>query len=157
MIWTHWRLPCRVCCHRWRLGQWQCHCRALGGGGWAYPARSEEESSPPENDSQYYEFNVPTYMCKNNNIPYTWKFSLDKNFAKPSYLCIAEIFYGCQCGKGCHILYVIIKTGQKIHMIKISPMQADGEIGKIFYGKNFHVYCNIVESPHWISLGQCFD
>ena len=41
------------------------------------------------------------------DIPYMTKFSLDINFAKPSYLCIAEIFSGIyyhQCGKGCHIL-----------------------------------------------------
>ena len=34
-------------------------------------------------------------------LPYTWKFSLDKNFAKPSYLCIAE----------------------RVHRKKFSPMQ----------------------------------
>ena len=54
------------------------------------------------------------------------------------YLCIVEIFGGInfhQCGKGRHILYVIINTGQKIHVIKISPMRADGEIGE-----NFCVY-----------------
>ena len=64
-----------------------------------------------------------------------WKFSLDKNFAKSSYLCIAKIFGGIefhQCGKGHHILYVIINTGQKIC---VTPMRVDGEIGK-----NFHVY-----------------
>ena len=36
-----------------------------------------------------------------------WKFSLDKNFAKPSYLCIAETFSEInfrQCSKGRHIL-----------------------------------------------------
>ena len=38
----------------------------------------------------------------------------------------------CQCGKGRHILYVIINTGQKIHVIKISPMRADGKIGENF-------------------------
>ena len=45
------------------------------------------------------------------------KFSLDKNPAKPRYLCVAEIFDGInsrQCGKGCHIFYVIINTGQNI-------------------------------------------
>ena len=50
-------------------------------------------------------------------------------------LLIAEIFGGInfrQCGKGCHILYVIINTRQKICMIKISPMRADGEIGENF-------------------------
>ena len=37
-----------------------------------------------------------------------------------------------QCGKGRHILYVIINTGQKIRVIKISPMRADGKIGENF-------------------------
>ena len=47
MIWIRWRQPCRECCHRWLPGRWQCHCRGPGEGGWAYPARSEGESSPP--------------------------------------------------------------------------------------------------------------
>ena len=41
-------------------------------------------------------------------IPYSRKFSLDKNFTKSSYLCIAEIFNGInfrQRSKGHHILY----------------------------------------------------
>ena len=67
--------------------------------------------------------------------PPSWKISLDiLNFAKPSYLCIAEIFGGVnfhQCGKGCHILYVIINTGQKIHVIKILPMRADAILSMI--------------------------
>ena len=60
---------------------------------------------------------------------YTTKFSLDKNFTKPSYLCIAEIFGGInfrQCSKGRHILNVIINTGQKIRAIKTLPIRADG-------------------------------
>ena len=52
------------------------------------------------------------------------------------WLSIAEIFGGInfrQCGKGRHILYVIINTGKKkIRIIKISPMRADGEIGENF-------------------------
>ena len=71
------------------------------------------------------------------------KFSLDKNFAKPSYYCITEIFSGInfrQCGKGCHILYVIINTGQKIRVIKILPMRADGEIGKNFLLAKISMY-----------------
>ena len=72
-----------------------------------------------------------------------WKFLLDKNFANPRYLCIAEIFGDIifhQCGKGHHILYVIINTGQKIHVIKISPMRADGEIGENFLLEKISVY-----------------
>ena len=50
------------------------------------------------------------------------EFSLDRNFAKPSHLCIVEKklrknFH--QCGKGHHILYAVFNTGQKIRMIKI--------------------------------------
>ena len=63
------------------------------------------------------------------------KFLLDKNFTKPRYLCIAEIFDGInfhQCGIGRHILYVITNTGQKIRVIKISPIRADVEIGENF-------------------------
>ena len=63
------------------------------------------------------------------------KFSLEKNFANPSYLCIAEIFGGInfrQCDKGRHILNVIINMAQKIRAIKILPMKADGEIGENF-------------------------
>ena len=76
-------------------------------------------------------------------VPYTTKFSLGKNFAKPSYLCIAEIFGGInfhQCGKGRHILNVIINTGQKIRTIKISPIRADGEIGENFLLAKISVY-----------------
>ena len=48
---------------------------------------------------------------------------------------ITEIFAGInfrQCGNGRHIFCVIMNTGQKIRGIKISPMQAGGEIGEIF-------------------------
>ena len=42
---------------------------------------------------------------------------MDKYFAKPSYLCIAEILFSglniLQCSKGRRILYVIINTEQK--------------------------------------------
>ena len=73
-------------------------------------------------------------------IPYTTKFSPDKNFAKP---CIAEIFGGInfrQRGKGRHILNVIINTGQKIRAIKFSPIRADGEIGENFLLAKISVY-----------------
>ena len=62
-------------------------------------------------------------------------FRLTKILPTPDTLCIAEIFVGIkfrQCHKGYHILYVIINTGQKICVIKISSMRADGEIGKNF-------------------------
>ena len=44
------------------------------------------------------------------------------------------------CGKGCHILYVIINTGQKIRVIKISPIRASGEIGENFLLAKISVY-----------------
>ena len=50
-------------------------------------------------------------LYANKSIPYSRKFSLDKYFAKPSNICITEIFSGMnfhQCGVGCHILYVIM-------------------------------------------------
>ena len=49
-----------------------------------------------------------------------------------------------QCGKGRHILFVIINTGQKICVIKISQMRADGEIGENFrvYGIKLWCCCN---------------
>ena len=75
-------------------------------------------------------------MYNQEYIPY------DKYFTKPSHLCVAETFGGinfCQCGKGRHILYVIINTGQKICVIKILPMRADGKIGKKS-GKKFSIY-----------------
>ena len=84
-----------------------------------------------------------------------WKFSLDKNFAEPSYLCIAEIFGGInfrQCGKGHHILCVIINTGQKIHVIKISPMRADGEIGKNFLLAKISAYM-VFEGRYYLGCG----
>ena len=45
-----------------------------------------------------------------------------------------------QCGKGHHILCAIINTGQKIHVIKISPMRADGEVGENFVLAKISVY-----------------
>ena len=60
---------------------------------------------------------------------------LDKNFSKPRYLCILEIFNGInfhQCSRGHHILYVIINTGKKSLRIKISAMRAGGKIGENF-------------------------
>ena len=65
---------------------------------------------------------VDIWYCVHEN------FRLTKYVTKPSYLCIAKIFSGInfrQCGKGCHILYVIINTGQKIRIIKILPKRAD--------------------------------
>ena len=103
-------------------------------------------------------------LCMIYDIPDTWKSSLDKNFANPRYLCIAEILGGInfrQCSKDRHIFYVIINTGQKIHVIKISPMRADGEIGKTSPGENFRVYGSLVipsfsilHAENWDSLGM---
>ena len=78
------------------------------------------------------------------HVPYTWKFSLDKNFAKPSYLYIAEIFSGinfCQCGKGRHILYVIINTRQKNLCDKSFANESRWRNWwKFSPGENFRVY-----------------
>ena len=53
---------------------------------------------------------------------YSRKFLLDINFTKLGYLCIAEVFGGInfhQYGKGRHMLYVIVNTGQKNSWNKI--------------------------------------
>ena len=66
---------------------------------------------------------------------YAWKFSLDKSFAKPSYLCVVENFRGNnfrQSGKGRHILYAIFNTGQRVSVMKFSPMRAGEESDKNF-------------------------
>ena len=51
-----------------------------------------------------------------------------------------------QCGKGRHILNVIINMGQKIRAIKISPMRADGEIGKNFLLVKISTYTVLIFS-----------
>ena len=60
--------------------------------------------------------NIP----KMHDVLYRRKFSLDKNFTKPRYLCIAGIFDGInfrQYGKGHQMLYVQVKkfTEQNFH------------------------------------------
>ena len=71
------------------------------------------------------------------------------------YLCIAEIFSRInfrKCGKGHHnILLVIINTGQKNCMVKISPMRADGEYFRIygilsFIGKLFSFRSSLIST-----------
>ena len=68
-------------------------------------------------------------VTDNIHVPYTcvtWKFSLDKSFAKTSYLCIAEIFGGInfhQCSKGCHIPNVIITREQMVKLARIFSWQ----------------------------------
>ena len=84
-------------------------------------------------------------------------FLLDKNFAKPSYLCIAEIFSGInfrQCSKGHHILNVIINTGQKIRAIKISPIRADGKIGENFLPAKISTFKDksTISGSHYIKM-----
>ena len=62
---------------------------------------------------------------------------------------ISEIFSGinfCQCGKDSHILCVFINTGQKIHVIKFSPMRAGGEIDKVFIMANISSYTILAPS-----------
>ncbi len=75
---------------------------------------------------------VQLYLLYLFKLLYSRKFLLDKNFTKPCYLCIAEIFDGInfhQYGNGRHMLYVIIYMGQKICETKVSP---GGKIGKNF-------------------------
>ena len=76
---------------------------------------------------------LSSYIWEQHCILYSRKFSLGKNFTKPSYHCITEIFIGinfCQCGKGCHIFNVILNIGQKTLRIKILPMRTGGEISE---------------------------
>ena len=87
------------------------------------------------------------------------KFSLEKNFTKPSYLCIAEIFSGInfrQCSKGYHILNVINNTGQKIHVIKIPSIRADGEIDENFLLAKFSTYTVLCKFISQSSLNLIF-
>ena len=86
------------------------------------------------------------------------KFLLDKNFAKPSYLCIAEIFSGInfrQYGKGHYILNVI-NTGQNICAIKILPIRADGKIGENFLLVKISMY-TLVQCYSHISMFITMD
>ena len=62
-------------------------------------------------------------------ILYTWKFLLDKNFTRPSYLHIAEQFGGknfIKIGKGRHILQSF--TQDKISMIKFLLVRASCDV-----------------------------
>ena len=51
-------------------------------------------------------------------------------------------------GKGCHIRYAVFYAGQKISVIKFSPMIADGKIGEISTKQyNFpalYLHCHII-------------
>ena len=82
-----------------------------------------------------------------NQIPYMWKFSLDKSFANPSYLCIKV--HGtnfCQCSKDHHILelYATFNTGQKNSHDKIFANESRWQNWwKFSPGENFYVYVNI--------------
>ena len=59
------------------------------------------------------------------------KFLLDKNFVKPSYLCITEKVckktFANAVKVAISILYAIFNTGQKIGMIKFSPIRTGVE------------------------------
>ena len=62
---------------------------------------------------------------------YNQKFSLDKNLR---YLCITEILDRinfCQYGKGHHMIYVIVNTGQKICGIKFRQQDQVAKLAKI--------------------------
>ena len=69
-----------------------------------------------------------------------------QNFAKRSYLCITEKFMEKgfhQYSEGCHILYAIFNTGQKISVINFLPMRASGKTGEdLLLVKFLHIlYC----------------
>ena len=65
----------------------------------------------------------------------------DKYFAKPSYLCIAEIFGGISFANVVKVTISSLTQDKKIRVIKISPMRANGEIGESFHIYNIHMYC----------------
>ena len=94
-------------------------------------------------------------------ILYTWThYLLDKNFTKPSYLGRKSSWkMFCQCGKGCYILYAIFNTRQKIIVIRILPMRADGKIGKKFLLAKFlcmwYIYCNKLLLCNIQTMAQC--
>ena len=89
-----------------------------------------------------------------------------QSFSQPSYVCITEIISGINfhpCGKDCHRTYVIIKTGQKISRLKVSPMRAGGKKGDDFLQAKLLLYCIIAmnciihEPFRWagrVSMGQ---
>ena len=72
------------------------------------------------------------------NIQYSQKFSLDKisPIASPGTFVLQKInIHGInfhQYAKGCHMLYVIINTGQNIRRTTFSPTRPGGEIGENF-------------------------
>ena len=63
--------------------------------------------------------------------------SPDKNFAKLQLYCIGGIIIH-QCSKGCHALYAIINTGQKLSVIKFRQYRASG---KNFLPVKISMYC----------------
>ena len=64
-------------------------------------------------------FTLSVCMVLTVKIPYSRKFSLDKYFANPSYLCLAEIFDEISFR---NIAKVTINMGQKIRGTKFSPI-----------------------------------
>ena len=68
------------------------------------------------------------------STPYSQKFSLDKNFAKPSYLSVAKILSGINFANAVKVAISSMQSlilDQKI-TIKFSSMRAGGEIGENF-------------------------
>ena len=69
--------------------------------------------------------------CRGHKNTTELKIFAGENFAKPSYLRIAETFFCvkfiCQCGKDRHIVYVISNAGEKICRYKLSP-RAGGKV-----------------------------
>ena len=77
-----------------------------------------------------------TKLCTWKNLDTVYvKIFAWQNFCQPQIPLYCRNIWGNkfrQCSEGHHILYVIINTGQKNLCGKISPMRADGEIGKNF-------------------------
>ena len=94
--------------------------------------------APPPNSRQYFwlygklgEAEEP-YCARRSKSTVIQHFRWTKILPTPAS---AEIFSGInfgRCSKGCHILNIIINTGQKIRAIKISPTRADSKIGEKF-------------------------
>ena len=113
-----------------------------------YLTRVQSDNGPTLNTTKNLGKVMGQYSTRFINTVYVKIFAWQK-FRQP-HLRIAEIFGGInfhQCGKGHHILYVITNTGQKIRVIKISPMRADGEIGEKFLHAKYG-NCTLTESPY---------
>ena len=95
-----------------------------------------------------FEFQVYDFLCRIRG-----NFCWIKISTSPATFVLQKVWVDKinfrQCGKGRHILYVIIYTGQK--KINFSPMRAGGEISESFLLAKFHVYGNAFDTLFLIS------